>query len=69
MYDFDIVKVNKGLVVSIKLAVGVRRMLGKDGPGYEEVLEIERVMREGAEECQRVIECIKADGDRPLISD
>lgn len=67
MYDFDLVKLNSSLVAGVKLAMATKRLLGKANPGYESVGEIERGLREAAAECQRVLECLAADGNRPLI--
>lgn len=68
MYNLDLEKVNRSLVLALKLTVAVRRMIGKGGPGYETTQDIEREIREAAGECQRVLELAKADANRPLIS-
>lgn len=67
MYDLDLKKVNGSLVKAIKLSYAVRRMIGKGMSGYETMLDIEREIREAAEECQRVLGLIEADANRPLI--
>lgn len=68
MYDFDLAKVNHGLVKALKLVVAARRMIGPRGDGCNEILDLEREIREVAAECQRVLDLAKADGDRPLIN-
>lgn len=68
MYELDLKKVNGSLVEAIKLAVAIRRMIGKDGEGYSGIQDIEREMREAAAECQRVLELVEADENRPLIT-
>ncbi len=68
MYDLDLEKVNHSLVEAIKLVGPVKRLIGKGMPGYETVQDIDREIREAAAECQRVLELIEADGNRPLIT-
>ena len=68
MYDLDLVKINRSLVKSIRILGAVRRMVGKGGEGYSELQDVEREIREGAAECQRVLVLIKEDVNRPLIS-
>lgn len=68
MYDLDLDRVNRSLVLALKLAVSTRRMIGKGSPGYEAVMGIEREIREAAGECQRVLGLVEADADRPLIN-
>ena len=68
MYDLDLEKVNHSLVKAIRLSVACRRMIGKGLPGYEEIQDIEREIREAAAECQRVLELIEADANRPLLN-
>ncbi len=68
MYDLDLVKVNKSLVKAIRVTVAARRMIGKGMTGYIALLEIEREIRDAAAECQRVLECIKQDGKRLLVT-
>ncbi|MBA7661584.1 hypothetical protein ES703_69604 [subsurface metagenome] len=68
MYDLDLKKVNGSLMKALKLVVATRRLIGKGGDGYENIWEIEREIREAGAECQRVLELVEADGDRPLIS-
>lgn len=68
MYNLDLKKVNRGLVEALKLAVVLRRTIGKGGEGYEKAQDLEREIREAAAECQRVLELIKADANRPLIT-
>lgn len=67
MYDLDLKKVNRAMVKAVKLAVAGRRLVGCGGEGYVEVMDVEREFREAAAECQRVLELVEADADRPLI--
>ncbi len=67
MYDLDLVKVNKSLVKALQLSGAVRRSLGRDAVEHSRILDLEREIREAAVECQRVLELIKADANRPLI--
>lgn len=68
MYELDVVKVNRSLVKALKLTYACRLLVTKGGDGYEGLLDIEREIREAATECQRVLEEVKADAARPLIS-
>lgn len=68
MYDLNLLAVNHALVKSIKMCVAVRRMLGPKSDAAGDVQDIERELREAAAECQRVLELIKVDGERPLLS-
>ena len=68
MYDIDLVKLNRSLVKAVRLAVACRKMIGPRGDGCNEILDLEREIRAGAAECQRVLELVEADADRPLIS-
>ena len=69
MYDLDLEKVNKSLVKSVRLCVALRRFFGKDGAEHCEFMDLEREIREAAGECQRVLELIKADAERPLLGE
>ncbi len=68
MYEVDLMKVNCSLIKALKLTVAVRRMLGKGSSGYECIQDIEREIREAAEECQRVLGLVVADARRLLIN-
>ncbi len=68
MYDLKLGDINHALVISIKLTVACRRMVGRKAEIYDDLLDLERAMRDAASECQRVLELIKADVAGPLIS-
>lgn len=68
MYDLDLPKLNRSLVKCVKLIVAVRRVIGKQAPIYPEVDCLEREIRAAAAECQRVLELIEADANRPLLT-
>ena len=67
MYDIDLEKMNLGLVKAVKLVGAVRRMLDWKGEVRKVVEDLEREIREAAAECQRVLDLVEADGDRPLL--
>lgn len=67
MYDLNVLAVNAALVKGIQLCGAARRMVGKGHSGYEEIMDVEREIREAAAECQRVIELAIADADRPVV--
>ncbi len=68
MYELDLEKMNKVLVKAIGLAVATRRVIGKDAEGYSGIQDIEREIREAAGECQRVLDLVEADANRPLLN-
>ncbi len=68
MYDLKLLMVNRSLVKAIKIVVAARRMVGKNSEVFEDLVNIEREVREAAGECQRVLKLIEADAKRPLIS-
>ncbi len=68
MYDLDLKKLNGSLVKSVKLLAAVRRSFGLAWKQYPELQDLNREIREAAGECQRVLELVEADADRPLIN-
>ncbi len=68
IYELDLVKVNRSMVNAVKLCVAVRRSLGKDAVEYSYIQDLEREVRAAAAECQRVLELVEADENRPLAS-
>ena len=68
MYDLNLLAVNHALVKSIRLVRGAQRMLGPRSDVCDDLEDLERELREAAGECQRVLELVKADGDRPLLN-
>lgn len=68
VYDIDLEMVNRSLVKALKLTLASRLLVGKGRDGYEDLMDIEREVREAAVECQRVLELVEADENRPLIT-
>ena len=68
MYDIDLEKMNRGLLKAVKLVSAVRRMLDWKGEVRVVVEDLEREVRAAAAECQRVLELVEADENRPLIN-
>ncbi len=68
MYELDLVKINRSMVKAVRLCVAIRRFFGKDAVHHAEFMELERGIREAAAECQRVLELVEADENRPLIN-
>lgn len=64
MYNLDLAKVNHCLVIAIKLNAAVRRMVGPNSDIKDEIIDMDRELREAASECQRVIKCMAADKGR-----
>jgi len=68
MYELDLVKLNGSLVKAVRWCVAIRRFFGKEAVEHAHFMDLEREIREAAAECQRVIELVKTDANRPLIS-
>ena len=67
MYDLNLTKVNKILCDSIRLVAAIRRMVGPNSDIKDELMDMNRELREAAAECQRVAKLIKEDVERPLM--
>ncbi len=67
MYNVNVLMVNRALIKAMLLNAACRRMVGRKGEVYEDLVNMEREIREAAEECQRVIRLIKADGNRRVL--
>lgn len=67
MYDLKLVMVNRALVKAIQLNAACRALVGTKSDVYGDLVDMDWEIREAAGECQRVIELIKADADRPKI--
>lgn len=68
MYDLKLWAVNHALVKAIQLNAACRRMVGTKSDVHEDLVDMDREVRQAAAECQRVLALMKADADRPLIS-
>ncbi len=68
MYDLNLAKGNHCLKEGIKLVGAIRRLVGPNAGITGELQDMDRELREAASECQRVLEAIGADGNRPLLT-
>lgn len=68
MIEVDLVKVNSAMVKSVKILRSIRRSFGLAWKEYPELQDLEREIREAAAECQRVLELVEADANRPLLN-
>ncbi len=68
MYDLKLGQINHALVKAIRLLVATRLLVGRKSQTYDDLMDIEREVREAAAECQRVLALIDEDAKRPLIS-
>lgn len=69
MYDFKIGMVNHALVKAVQLIGCCRRMVDRKSDVYADLTDIDREVREAARECQRVLDLIEADVNRPLVTE
>ena len=53
---------------AIKLSGAVRRLIGPRGDGCNEIRDLDRELRDAAAECQRVLELVEADANRPPVT-
>lgn len=67
MHNLDLVKVNHALIVSIKLVGACRRMVGPKSDINNELIDINRELREAAAECQRVLVFMEEKRSRFLL--
>ncbi len=67
MYDLNLVLVNHALVKAIKINAACRRMVGPKSEASQDLGDIDREIRVAAAECQRVLDLMEADANRPLI--
>ncbi|MCK5480825.1 MAG: hypothetical protein KAJ06_06750 [Gammaproteobacteria bacterium] len=68
MYKFDVEKVNHSLINAIKLVAACRRMLGPKSEAKDNLVDLNRELRESAAACQKLMEVSKADEARFLLN-
>lgn len=67
MYGFDLIKLNRTLIGSIKLVGACQRLLGPKSDVKDHLGDLNRELREAASECQRVLKLIERDNGRLLL--
>jgi len=68
VYDLKLAMVNHSLVKAIQMIAACKRMVGPKSEAFPDLVDIDREVRAGASECQRVLALIDEDGKRPVLN-